>query len=236
MGIAPEYLNITENLRRVRDAISEKCSKIGRNPAEIGLVAVSKTVAVERLREATRAGIVDFGENYAQELVSKRNELDAENLRWHFIGHLQSNKAKYIAGFVHLIHSVDSASLAAELSRQSLKVNRTLDVLIEVHTTDEATKFGCSPKETLKLAESISKLPGLHLKGLMTMGPFSENDEDSRDSFRIASRLREDICREGFPSVSMEHLSIGMTHDYQIAIEEGATLLRIGTAIFGKRT
>ena len=226
---------VAENLIVVRNRIADACRRSGRDPDEVLLVAVSKTFGLEALREAINAGQQDFGENYVQELVEKRQALIAHHIRWHYIGHLQSNKAKFIVDYVHLIHSVDSERVAEELDRRAEKANRAIDVLLEVHTTDEATKFGILPARAVELAQSISRLKRVRVQGLMTMGPFSEDPNDSRASFRQLAELKRNIEREGMEHVSMKHLSMGMTHDFEVAIEEGATIVRIGTAIFGKR-
>ncbi|MFH0991023.1 MAG: YggS family pyridoxal phosphate-dependent enzyme [bacterium] len=226
---------VTDNIELVRKAISEVCLRCGRQPGEITLLGVSKTVGIEAIREAAQAGLIDLGENYVQDLVSKRDELADEKIHWHFIGHLQSNKAKYIADFITLVHSVDSLRLGEELSKRAERIHRILSVLIEVHTTGETTKSGVKPDQVVELAKGLSQLPGIHVKGLMTMGPFSDDPEDSRPSFQQLAVLRKKIAAEGIENCSMDHLSMGMTHDFSVAIEEGATIVRIGTAIFGER-
>jgi pyridoxal phosphate enzyme (YggS family) len=226
---------IAENLEIVRKRIHDACLRFGRRPEEVMLVGVTKMFGPERVREAIDAGLFDFGENYVQELSQKRTQVADERARWHFIGHLQSNKVKYIAGFIHLIHSVDNERVAAEIQKQGLKVGRRIDVLVEVHTTDEATKFGVMPEATVNLVRSISKYDHVRVRGLMTMGPFSDDPNDSRPSFRQLVELKRKIEQEGIDGLTMEHLSMGMSHDFEVAIEEGATIVRIGTAIFGKR-
>jgi pyridoxal phosphate enzyme (YggS family) len=226
---------VAENLIEVRNRIAAACGRSGRKPQDVLLVAVSKTFGWEFVREASDAGQQDFGENYVQELIGKRRASVDRNIRWHYIGHLQSNKVKYIVEFVHLIHSVDNEHVAQELDRRAEKANRSIDILLEVHTTDEATKFGVLPGRSVDLAKSISSLKRVKIRGLMTMGPFSEDPNDSRPSFRQLTDLRGRIEAEGIENVSMSHLSMGMTHDFEVAIEEGATIVRIGTAIFGKR-
>ncbi|HTY38344.1 MAG TPA: YggS family pyridoxal phosphate-dependent enzyme [Bacteroidota bacterium] len=226
---------LTENAEIVRKRIRDACTRCGRNPDDVLLLAVSKTFGVERIREALDAGLFDFGENYAQEFVSKCAHLQDSRIRWHFIGHLQSNKVKYIAGHVSLIHSLENLSLAEELQKRGEKLGRTFDVLVEVHTTDEATKTGLAPGKTLEFVKTIAHFDRVHVQGLMTMGPFSDDPEDSRPSFRQLKDLRDRITREGIANVAMRHLSMGMSHDYGVAIEEGSTIVRIGTAIFGER-
>lgn len=226
---------IAENLGTVRERIGAAARRCGRDPASVSLVAVTKTFGPERIEEALSAGITDFGENYVQELRAKRESVGEKPIRWHFIGHLQTNKVKYIADYVHLIHSVDSLKLAEEIHRRGERIGRSIDVLIEVHTTDEATKYGTPPDQVVSLARSISELDRINVCGLMTMGPFSDNPEDSRPAFRIVRELQRELQNLALPRVSARELSIGMTHDFEIAIEEGATIVRLGTALFGKR-
>ncbi len=226
---------IAENLKNVRNRIRQSCLNCGRNPDEITLVAVSKTFPGEQIALAVSEGQLDFGENYVQELNEKYAALHKPEVRWHFIGRLQSNKVKYIAGYVHLIHSVDNFGLAQEIQKRGERLNRSIDVLVEVHTTEEATKSGVSPDKTVGLVEQVSKLDKVHVQGLMTIGPFSEDPEDSRPSFRQVVSLKREIERMGNERVTMKHLSMGMSHDFDVAIQEGATIVRIGTAIFGKR-
>lgn len=227
---------IAENLKNLRKCIEQTCQKCGRKVDEVQLIAVAKTVSVELIKEAIDAGQIDFGENYVQELQEKHKAFTDRIIHWHFIGHLQSNKVKYIAEYIHLIHSVDDLNLGKEISRQAEQCGRIQDVLVEIHTTDEATKFGIQPENAVPLIKELSQLSHLRVCGLMTMGPFSDNPNDSRSSFRCVVDLKNQIETEGIVNVQMRHLSMGMTHDFEIAIEEGATLIRIGTAIFGRRT
>jgi pyridoxal phosphate enzyme (YggS family) len=226
---------IAENLKNLRIRIEQTCQKCGRRSEDVQLVAVSKTFSVEAIQEAVDTGHIDFGENYVQELQEKRQVLAKYPLHWHFIGHLQSNKAKYIAEYIHLIHSVDAISLGREISKRAERFKRVQDVLVEVHTTDEATKYGVPPKKTITLLKELSQLQCLRVCGLMTMGPFSDDPNDSRQSFRQLVELKREIVSEGIENVQMQHLSMGMTHDFEVAIEEGSTIVRIGTAIFGRR-
>ena len=227
---------VKENVEIVRKRIREVCSRCGRNPEDVLLLGVSKTFGIDSIRDAIDAELFDFGENYAQEFLEKRSQISDERVRWHFIGHLQSNKVKYIAEHVYLIHSVDNDRLADELQKRGERMGRSLDILIEVHTTDEATKYGIPPEGTLDLVKRIAKFNRVRVQGLMTMGPFSDDPNDSRPSFQQLVTLRDKIVREGIENVSMRHLSMGMTHDFEVAIEEGSTIVRIGTAIFGERT
>lgn len=226
---------IEKNLRNIRSEIDSVCHRVRRNPAEIGLIAVTKSVEVDRILEAYDAGQRDFGENYVQELKQKQEKITTADLLWHFIGHLQTNKVKTLIDSVTLIHSVDTFHLAEEIERQATKLNRKIDILVEVHTTDEATKSGVSPDDVIPLVERISQMKHIQITGLMTIGPFLPDPESSRPCFRRLRKLKEEIDNKEFPGVRLHHLSMGMTNDFTIAIEEGATLLRIGTAIFGLR-
>lgn len=227
---------IAQNVEILKNRIQEACSRVGRKPEEVLLLGVTKTFGAEKISEACEAGLSDFGENYVQELNEKRAQLLDKQIRWHFIGHLQSNKVKYIAEYIHLIQSVDNERLAEEIHKRAEKANRTIDILVEVHTTDEATKFGVVPSQTVEFVKQISKYDRLRVQGLMTMGPFSDDPNDSRPSFQQVADLKKNIEQEGIEHVAMRHLSMGMTHDFEVGIEEGATIIRIGTAIFGKRT
>ena len=227
---------IAENIKNLRKRIEQTCQKCGRMIDDVQLIVVTKTFPVELIREAIDAGQIDFGENYVQELQEKHKSLDEQIIHWHFIGHLQSNKVKYIAEYVNLVHSVDDLNLGREISKRAERCNRIQDVLVEVHTTDESTKFGVQPEHAIALIKELSQLSHLRVCGLMTLGPFSDNPNDSRSSFRCVADLKKQIEAEGIVNVQMRHLSMGMTHDFEVAIEEGATLVRIGTAIFGRRT
>jgi pyridoxal phosphate enzyme (YggS family) len=224
--------SVAQNVEFVRRRIAAACLRAGRDPEEVTLVAVTKTVGGGLIKEAVQAGVRDVGENFVQELLAKRESLGDDGIRWHFIGHLQSNKVRQIAGWIHLVHSVDSLSLASEISKKSAAAGKTAEILIEVKTTGETTKFGVQPPEVLELAKKIGGLPNLKASGLMTIGPFLPDAESSRPSFRQLRSLRDLLASEGF---GMTHLSMGMTNDFEVAIEEGATIVRIGTAIFGPR-
>lgn len=225
---------VSENILKIKQKIWEVCQKVGRNPDEITIVAVTKTVPVEKIKEAINAGIYDIGENRVQELLEKRNSL--ENVRWHFVGHLQTNKVKYIVDFIHLIHSVDSLKLALEIDKRAEKINRPVDVLIEVNTSGEKTKYGVKPEETIEIVKQISEnCKFVHIKGLMTLAAYSPDPENARPMFKMLKNLSDEIAKLNLKNVEMKHLSMGMSNDYWIAIEEGATIVRIGTAIFGPR-
>ena len=225
---------INENLMQVRKNIEAACQKAGRNPEEVTLIAVSKTKPVPMLEEAYQAGSRDFGENKVQEIMDKYPVLP-DDIRWHMIGHLQRNKVKYIVDKVSLVHSVDSLRLAEEISRQAEKKQTELDILVEVNIAQEESKFGTSRAEAAQLVEEIAKLPCIHVKGLMTIAPFVEHPEENRKYFRQIKELSVDIERKNIDNVSMSVLSMGMTNDYMVAVEEGATMVRVGTGIFGER-
>ena len=225
---------INENLMQVRKNIEAACQKAGRNPEEVTLIAVSKTKPVPMLEEAYQAGSRDFGENKVQEIMDKYPVLP-DDIRWHMIGHLQRNKVKYIEDKVSLVHSVDSLRLAEEISRQAEKKQTELDILVEVNIAQEESKFGTSRAEAAQLVEEIAKLPCIHVKGLMTIAPFVEHPEENRKYFRQIKELSVDIEKKNIDNVSMSVLSMGMTNDYMVAVEEGATMVRVGTGIFGER-
>lgn len=225
---------VKENLAQVRDNIKRACEKAGRNPEEITLISVSKTKPVPMLEEAYAAGSRNFGENKVQEITDKYPQLP-EDIRWHMIGHLQRNKVKYIIDKVSLIHSVDSLRLAQEISSQAQKKQVDVNILVEVNVAGEESKFGIACEETLQLIEEISILPHVHVKGLMTIAPFVANPEDNREYFRQIRELAVDIGKKNIDNVNMSVLSMGMTGDYMVAIEEGATMVRVGTGIFGER-
>jgi pyridoxal phosphate enzyme (YggS family) len=225
---------IGANIEQIRDRIAATCSRVGRSAAEITLLAVSKTFPAEHVAEAVRHDVLDIGENYVQELLQKRAALHDERIRWHFIGHLQTNKVRHIVEWISLIHAVDSVRLAREINVKA--GDRVVDVLLEVNTTGEESKFGLLPERTVEFVEEVRDLEHIRIAGLMTIGPFLPNPEGSRPMFRKLRELRDDIARLGQPNVTMRHLSMGMTGDYEVAIEEGATILRLGTAIFGSRT
>jgi len=224
---------VQENIHTIRRRVADACLRAHRDVSEVTLIAVSKTFGTAEITKAASTGIVDFGENYIQELRGKHATLELSGIRWHLVGHLQTNKIRYIADWVHLIHSVDSLRLARALSDAALKNGRTIPFLVEVNTTGEPSKFGRTPSETPEFVRSVADLPSVRIDGLMTMGPFSDNPEDSRRAFRTLRDLTEKLRGEGHP---LPHLSMGMTGDFEIAIEEGATLIRVGRAIFGPRT
>jgi pyridoxal phosphate enzyme (YggS family) len=227
-------MSIADNLKLVLDKIRIAARMSGRDPESVQLVAVSKTRPAADVNEAARNGQLVYGENYAQELVAKAGEV-TEAVEWHFIGHLQSNKVRQIAGLVTMIHSVDRLSLAEEIDRQWGKLGKVCDVLIEVNLAREETKSGTTAMAVLELVRQVSLLHHIRIMGLMTMPPFFDDPEAARPYFRELRRLAEKIAMENIPNVSMTALSMGMSGDFEAAVAEGATLVRVGTAIFGER-
>ena len=225
---------IKENLSYVEEKIAKACARVGRKREEVTLIAVSKTKPVECIKEAMEYGIVDFGENKVQEIVEKYETI-LEPLNWHMIGHLQRNKVKYIVDKVVLIHSVDSLRLAEQINEEAKKKNVIAKILIEVNMAGEESKFGVKPEETLSLIEQIALLTNVKIMGLMTIAPYVENGEENRVYFQKMRKLNIDIKSKNIDNVCMDVLSMGMTGDYEVAVEEGATMVRVGTGIFGER-
>ncbi len=219
----------------IRKRIEEAAKACGRDPESVRLIAVSKTIGTIHVREAIEAGVTILGENYVQEARSKISDLSAYPVSWHFVGHLQSNKAKYAVRLFDLIHSVDSIKLARELNKQAKKINKIQDVLIQVNIGAESAKSGASAQDTNRLLQDVSNLDNLALKGFMTMPPFFNNPEKVRPFFAALRELRDHLEQQHLTNVTLNELSMGMTGDFEAAIEEGATLVRIGTAIFGAR-
>ena len=225
---------ILENIKQVEENIIKSCEKVGRDPKEVTLIAVSKTKPYTVIEEALPSGILDYGENKVQELTEKY-EILPKDIRWHMIGHLQRNKVKYLVGKVELIHSVDSLRLANQIETEFAKKNEIANILIEVNMANEESKFGITSETTEQLVREISKLEHVRIKGLMTIAPYTDNPETNREYFRNMKKLSVDITEKNIDNVSMNVLSMGMTGDYQVAIEEGATMIRVGTGIFGER-
>ncbi len=225
---------LKENLDTVEANIRAACERAGRDRSEVKLIAVSKTNPVPVLSEAYDLGVRVFGENKVQELTEKIEALP-DDIEWHMIGHLQRNKVKYIVGRVALIHSVDSFRLAEEINIQAKKRGIVAPILIEVNAAGELSKFGVRPEDTLELVKEVSQLDGILIRGLMTIAPYVVDSEENRQFFHKIRDLSIDIAGENIDNVSMETLSMGMTGDYQVAIEEGATIVRVGTGIFGER-
>ena len=227
-------MTLKENLETVEEKVQKACERAGRERKDVTLIAVSKTKPIPMLEEIYECGVRDFGENKVQELSEKYEELP-KDIRWHMIGHLQRNKIKYVSGKACLIHSVDSVRLAEALEKETEKKGIEFDILLEVNMAKEESKFGFMPEEVISAVEEIAKFPHLHIKGLMTIAPFVENPEENRVHFANLKKLSVDIAKKNLDNVYMGVLSMGMTNDYEIAIEEGATHVRVGTGIFGER-
>ena len=225
---------IKEQLEEVRERVNAACLRAGRDPKSVTLIAVSKTKPAQAVQEAYEAGARDFGENKVQEILQKQPALP-QDIRWHMIGHLQRNKVKYIVDKVYLIHSVDSLRLAEEISREAVKKQVEVNILIEVNVAQEESKFGTTVEETATLIREIATLPGIHIRGLMTIAPFVEDPEENRGYFQKLRQLAVDIGNKNIDNISMNILSMGMTGDYMVATQEGATIVRVGTGIFGER-
>lgn len=225
---------IAENLQQVRNNIKRACEAVGRDPDEVTLVAVSKTKPVEMLKEAYDAQTRVFGENKVQEIMDKYDRLP-DDVQWHMIGHLQRNKVKYIVDKVAMIHSVDSLRLAETIEQEAAKHDIRVPVLVEVNVAQEDSKFGLKVDEVLPFIEQAAQLPHLEIKGLMTIAPYVENPENNREIFRQLKKLSVDIEDKNINNITMSVLSMGMTGDYEVAVQEGATMVRVGTGIFGEK-
>ncbi len=225
---------ITENLDAVRQQIDAACRRCGRDPQEVTLIAVSKTKPLELLQDAYAAGARDFGENKVQEIVEKAPRMP-EDAKFHMIGHLQRNKVKQVLPHVVMIHSVDSMRLAEQIQQEAEKTGRVVDILLEVNVAKEESKFGFYPEDVMDAVEKISRFSNLKLCGLMTIAPFVDDSEENRPVFKKLYQLSVDIKKKNIDNVTMSALSMGMTGDYQVAVEEGATMIRVGTGIFGAR-
>ena len=242
MTLSEFYVNlnrmIKDNIARIREKIDLSCKKVSRSPQDISIICVSKGVEIGKIAEAIDCGISEIGENRLQEAVDKHlsiNSLSKERfsgVKWHMVGHLQTNKVKKALEIFNMIQSVDSLHLADKINSEAQKLNKIVDILLEVNTSGEETKYGIKEQETPALVEDISKLKNIRLLGLMTIGPFTPDENKIRKSFRSLRKLREKIAKKSFSNVNMEYLSMGMTDDYQIAVEEGSNMLRLGRAIF----
>ena len=226
-------MSIAQNLADIEKRITAAAEKSGRKRGDILLLAVTKTIEAERIKEAVELGYKSLGENRVQEIMDKYDKI--QGVDWHLIGHLQTNKVKYIADKVKMIHSVDSLKLGEEISKRCANCGRVMDVLVEVNIAGEEAKHGVPPKDAEKLAAELAKLPNLHIKGLMTVAPYDPEPENNRKYFRLMRKLFVDIQAKNYDNIDMEFLSMGMTNDYETAIEEGANIVRIGTGIFGAR-
>lgn len=229
-----DYGYISENIENIRKNIDVACKRSGRDPKDVLLLAVSKTVDVDRIKVAVDCGLNSLGENRVQEIMEKYEPM-GENVKWHLIGHLQTNKVKYIIDKVELIHSVESIKLAEEINKQAKKHNLVMDVLVEVNMADEESKFGVKPEETESFIRELALMDNIRVRGLMTVAPNVENGEENRVYFRNMKQLLVDINAKNINNINMDILSMGMTGDYETAVEEGATIVRVGTGIFGKR-
>lgn len=226
---------LKDNLQEVEERIARACVRSGRDPKEVRLVAVSKTKPAEMIQEIYEEGIRDFGENHPQEIRDKFPQLPSD-IRWHMIGHLQTNKIKYIIERSCMVHSVDSVHLAEAISKAAVGCGRIMPVLVEINMAGESSKYGIKPEEAEDFIRQIAPLPGIHVKGLMTIAPFTDQAEDNRIHFRNMRKLFIDIRDKNIDNVCMCDLSMGMTGDFEVAIEEGATMVRVGTGIFGARS
>ena len=225
---------IKENLATIQRTISEVCKRTGRSESEVTLIAVSKTKPLSMIEEAYEAGMREFGENKPQEMRDKARDF-ANPVNWHMIGNLQANKIKYVVGTACLIHSVDSVTLAAAIEKEASKKELVMDILLEVNIAKEDSKHGLLEEEVVPAVLEIAKFPHLRMKGLMTVAPYTENAEENRIYFRKMKELLVDINAKNIDNVFMDILSMGMSSDYEVAIEEGATMVRVGTGIFGER-
>lgn len=225
---------VKENLRLVNEKIAAACARAGRDVSEVVLVAVSKTKPLENIETLIEAGQMEYGENYVQELCDKYGRV-SRPVHWHMIGHLQTNKVKYIVDKAALIHSVDSVRLAKQIEKEAGKRELICDILIQINIAHEDSKFGVNADEAVKMIREISQFPHIHICGLMASAPLVENPEENRCYFQKLHELFIDIRDKNIDNVDMNILSMGMTNDYEIAIEEGATMVRVGTAIFGAR-
>ena len=225
---------LAENLKVVEKNILEACARVNRKREEVKLIAVSKTKPVSMLQEIYNEGIRCFGENKVQELTDKVEQLP-DDIHWHMIGHLQRNKVKYIVDKVDMIHSVDSLRLAETIEQEAAKKNVVVNILLEVNVAEEDTKFGLKVEDVIPLIEQISSFNHIKICGLMTIAPYVENAEENRNVFARLKQLSVDINKKNIDNVSVRELSMGMTNDYEVAIEEGATMVRVGTGIFGER-
>jgi pyridoxal phosphate enzyme (YggS family) len=225
---------VADNLLSVKERIEKAALKAGRAPGEVKLVAVSKTVGVEEIRDAISAGATILGESYVQEAKEKIEEI-GHKVQWHMIGHLQTNKVKQAINLFDMIHSVDRIGLAEEINKRAKQSNKRASVLIQVNISQETTKSGIERDRAISLVSEVANLTNLKVEGLMTMPPYFDDPEDARPYFKSLRELKGEIEKKRFENISMKELSMGMSNDFEIAIEEGATIVRIGTAIFGER-
>lgn len=225
---------IRENIEVIRQKIARAAERAGRDPKDVLLLAVTKTIDNERIREAVDAGLTELGENKVQEIMDKYDTLERD-VKWHMIGHLQTNKVKYIIDKVTLIHSVDSLKLAEEINKKAAKAGKVMDILVEINVADEESKFGITCDMAEDIIRNLSTMENIRVRGLMTVAPFVDDGEQNRPVFRRLKQLLVDINAKKLDNVNMDILSMGMTGDYEVAVEEGATIVRVGTGIFGPR-
>ena len=225
---------LSDNLEKVKERVKLAAIRANRNPDDVMLIAVSKTKPAEAVKEVYDCGIREFGENKVQEICMKK-EILPEDINWHMIGHLQRNKVKMVIDKACLIHSVDSIRLAKQISEEAVKKNITVQILLEVNVAEEESKYGFSTEETEVVLREIAAMPNILVRGLMTSAPYTENSEENRQFFRTLKQLCVDLKAKNIDNTSMDYLSMGMTGDFEVAIEEGATHVRVGTAIFGER-
>lgn len=225
---------IRQNLERLYERISSACSRIGRNPKDITLVAVTKTFPVEIINQAVAVGVSIIGENRVQEALEKHPQI-GPGVQWHLIGHLQSNKAKKAVEIFSLIHSVDSTGLAREIGRRAIETGKVQEILVEVNTSGESQKYGFQPEIVLDVLQEIKDMEGVKVLGLMTVGPLTDDAGQVRSSFRMLKKIYDQFKSQPIPNIKMKHLSMGMSGDFEIAIEEGSNMIRVGSAIFGNR-
>ena len=234
MQTTEQSKTLAKNYNAVKENIKKACEQAGRSQEEVTLLAVSKTKPVDMLMDVYHAGARDFGENKVQEMCEKMEVLP-KNIRWHMIGHLQRNKVHQVLGKAVLIHSVDSLRLARQIEEEAAKKNMEVDILLEINVAKEESKYGFFLEDTEAAIREIAKFPHVRIKGLMTIAPFVENPEENREVFKKLYEFAVDIGKKNIDNVTMDVLSMGMTGDYQVAIEEGATMVRVGTGIFGAR-
>ncbi len=225
---------IPRNIGLIKERVSRAAEKSGRKPEDITILAVTKTVGADRIREAINEGLADLGENRVQELIEKYPEFD-DSVRWHLIGHLQTNKVKYIIDKVKMIHSLDRIELAEEINKRAEKLQKTMDVLVQINVARENTKFGIDPGDAVEFVKRVAQFKNVKVKGLMTIAPFVEDPETIRWVFSSLRKISVDMSKEKIDNISMDYLSMGMSNDFETAIEEGANIVRIGTDIFGSR-
>lgn len=228
-------MSIVENLRRMRERIESACAKAGRRPEEVRLLLATKTVPVDRIRAAVEAGGTLLGENRVQELQEKAPKLADSGAEWHFIGHLQTNKVRHVVRYAMCIHSVDRLRLGRRLHNRLTSENKRIDILVQVNTSYEKSKFGVAPEEALGLVEELAQLDALRIKGLMTIGKFGAGETETRRCFERLREIQQKVAARRLPGVEMDVLSMGMSGDLEWAVEEGATMVRVGTAVFGER-